>query len=117
MLYTTFTVKDTDYKCRLNARACVDLEKKMGTNPLNVFVKISQSGAIPELSDLIIILHASLTAYNHKITLDDTYRIYDEFVDEGNTMLDLVPLILEIFKVSGFFKEEIDEVDEDIEKN
>lgn len=107
MLYTTFTVKGNDYKCRLSAKACVDLERKMGTNPLNVFTKIAaNSNAIPNLEDLIIILHASMQAYNHKITMDDVYGIYDEFVDEGNTMLDLIPIILEIFKVSGFFKEE-----------
>ena len=41
MLYTTFTVKENDYKCRLSAKACVDLERKMGTNPLNVFTKIA----------------------------------------------------------------------------
>ena len=112
MLYTTFTVKENEYKCRLTAKACVDLEKRMGTNPLNIFTKIAQnSNTIPNLEDLIVILHASLQAYNHKISLDDVYEIYDAFVDEGNTMLDLVPIILDIFKVSGFFKEE--EVEEE----
>lgn len=112
MLYTTFTVKENEYKCRLTAKACVDLEKRMGTNPLNIFTKIAQnSSTIPNLEDLIVILHASLQAYNHKISLDDVYEIYDAFVDEGNTMLDLVPIILDIFKVSGFFKEE--EVEEE----
>ena len=95
MLYTTFTVKGNDYKCRLSAKACVDLERKMGTNPLNVFTKIAaNSNAIPNLEDLIVILHASMQAYNHKITMDDVYGIYDEFVDEGNTMLDLSQLFL-----------------------
>ena len=39
MLYTTITIDGVDYKARLNAKACVDLEKKLGTNPLNVFSK------------------------------------------------------------------------------
>ena len=41
MLYTTFTVKDRDYKLRLNAKACVDLEKKLGTNPVNIFMAMA----------------------------------------------------------------------------
>lgn len=108
MLYTTLTIGEKDYKCRLTAKACVDLEKKMGTNPLNIFAKIAVNGeqSIPELSDLIVILHASLQAYEHGITIDKCYDLYDSFVDDGNTMLDLIPIILEIFKVSGFFKEE-----------
>lgn len=109
MLYTTFTVKDIDYKCRLSAKACVDLEKKLGTNPLNVFMEIANTGKVPELSILIAIMHASLTQYNHGITIDKVYEIYDDFIDEGNTMMDLVPVIMETFKVSGFFKEEVEE--------
>lgn len=109
MLYTTITIKEKDYKARLNARACVDLEKKLGTNPLNVFASIANSNAIPDLSSLITILHASLTAYQHGITLDDTYAIYDDFIEDGHTMMEIIPIILDIFKVSGFFKEEVEE--------
>jgi hypothetical protein len=56
------------------------------------------------VEDIIMILHASLQALEHNISLDDTYAIYDEFVDEGNTLIELIPIIVEIFKVSGFFK-------------
>lgn len=106
MLYTTITIGGKDYKARLNAKACVDVEKKLGTNPLNVFMKIGNDGALPALNDMIIILHAALQAYQHSITINDVHNIYDEFVDEGGTLMDLVPMVMEIFKVSGFFKEE-----------
>lgn len=109
MLYTTLTVKDIDYKCRLSAKACVELEKKLGTNPLNIFMEIANSGKVPELSTLITILHASMTQYQHNMTLDNVYELYDEMVDEGKTLMDLVPVIMDIFKVSGFFKEEVEE--------
>ena len=106
MLYTTITIDGVDYKARLNAMACVDLEKKLGTNPLNIFAKIADNGNIPDLGVLITMLQASLTAYNHGITMDKTYELYDKFVDEGHTLMDLVPILLDVFKVSGFFKEE-----------
>ena len=106
MLYTTITIGGIDYKARLNAKACVDLEKKLGTNPLNIFAKIADNGNIPDLGVLITMLQASLTAYNHGITMDKTYELYDKFVDEGHTLMDLVPILLDVFKVSGFFKEE-----------
>ena len=109
MLYTTITIDGVDYKARLNAKACVDLEKKLGTNPLNVFSKIAAEGAIPELGVMITILQAALNTLQHDITMDKAYAL-----DEGNTLMDLVPILLDVFKVSGFFKEE---ATEDNEKN
>lgn len=109
MLYTVINIGGTDYKARLNAKACVDLEKKLGTNPLNIFAKIAEDGSIPDMGVLISILQASLTAYNHGMTIDKTYELYDKFVDDGNTLMDLVPILLDVFKVSGFFKEDTSE--------
>lgn len=107
MLYTTFKVGDRDYKCRLTARACVDLEKKLGENPLNVFIKIAnQNGALPSIGDMVTILHASLQSMEHGISLDKAYELYDSWVDEGHTLVEFIPILLEIFKVSGFFNEE-----------
>lgn len=106
MLYTTFTVKDKEYKARLSAKTCVELEKKLGANPLNAFIKVAQTNEVPQLDTLITILHASLQAYQHGMSMDDVYALYDDFVDEGNSLMELIPLILEIFKVSGFFKPE-----------
>ncbi len=108
MLYTTINIGGKDYKARLNAKACVELEKKLGENPLNVFTAFTADNRVPELGTMITILHASLQAYEHGITLDKTYELYDEFVNEGNTMLELFPIILEIFEVSGFFRKEED---------
>ena len=107
MLYTTFKVGDRDYKCRLTARACVDLEKKLGENPLNVFIKIAnENGSLPSVSDMVTILHASLQSMEHGITLDKAFDLYDAWVDEGHTLVEFIPVLLEIFKVSGFFNEE-----------
>lgn len=109
MLYTTFTVKDRDYKLRLNARACVDLEKKLGTNPLNIFVNMfgeNDRVNLPPIGDIITILHASLQAYEHGMNIDKVYELYDAFIAEGHTQLDIIPIVAEIFKVSGLIPEE-----------
>lgn len=109
MLYYTFTVKEKDYKCRLAAKNCVELEKKLGTNPLNIFMEIAKKGEVPNLEVLITILHASLQKFQHGMSLDDAYALYDEFVDEGHNLMDLVPVLLEIFKVSGLIGEEVED--------
>ena len=111
MLYTTFTVKDRDYKLRLNAKSCVDLEKKLGTNPLNIFIDIAGNDAmkLPSLNDLIAVLHYSLQALEHGISMDKTYEIYDAFIEEGHSMTDLIPVIIDVYKVSGLIPEEVEE--------
>lgn len=106
MIYTNFTVGNTDYKLRLTAKACVELEKKIGGNPLNIFTKINSTSEMPKLEDIILILHASLQAFNHNISINDTYEIYDKFVDDGKSLMELIPVIIEVFKVSGFFRED-----------
>jgi len=111
MLYYTFTVKDNDYKCRLGAKECVDLEKKLGTNPLNIFMKIAQTQELPSLEVMITMLHASLQKYNHVTTMETAYDIYDEYVDEGHNLMDLVNVIMEVMKVSGLIPEEVKEDD------
>lgn len=117
MLYTTINVGNKEYKARLNAKACVELEKKLGTNPLNIFVKMLGNGDainLPSLGDLIAILHASLQAYHHGISVDKTYEIYDDFVNEGHNIMDLVAIVGEIYKVSGLMPEEVEENDKEI---
>jgi hypothetical protein len=110
MLYTTITIKNRDYKARITAKACVDLEKKLGTNPLNIFIGMAQSDELklPSLNEILIIIHASLQAYEHKITMDDVYELYDNFIEEGHTYTDLMPIIFDIYKVSGLIPEEVE---------
>lgn len=126
MMYATFTVQDRDYKARLSAKNCVDLEKKLGTNPLNKLLEMlmevesaANSGRLklPSLEVLIIMLHASLQTYEHSITIDKTYDIYDEWTKSGHSMLDLMAFLVEVFEVSGFIPEQVFEQEVESDPN
>lgn len=114
MLFTTWTIGKEEYKLRLNVRAMVELEQKVKTNPLNKFVEVANQGNIPELGFIILVLHAAMTPYNHSITLDDTYDLCDKYIEEGHDLTDIIALLMEVFKTSGFIKEE---TQEEAEKN
>ena len=103
MLYSDFKVGDKELKLRLDSRSCVTLERKLGKSPLAIFME--GDGSLPKLEDLILVLHASLQKYNKGYTEDKTYDLYDEYIEEGNTFTDFIPVIMDIFKVSGFFKD------------
>jgi hypothetical protein len=104
MLYTDFTVGDKSYKLRLNTRAIIVLEKQLGCNPIAIF---GDGEDIPTISMMVSILHASLQQYQHNITINDAYDIFDEYLAEGHAMTDFLPIIIEIYKVSGLIKTDI----------
>lgn len=104
MLYTTFAVGGVEYKLRLDTMNIVNLEKKLGKNPISVFGNDGET--IPTITEMIYILHASLQPYQHNISLNDTYALYDVWLSEGHIMSDFIPVILDIYKTSGILKAE-----------
>lgn len=81
----------------------VAIEKKLGGNVLDIFMKEDK---IPTIEELLLVLHGALQKFQHGITLLDIYNIYDAYVDEGGTFEALLELVMEVFEVSGFFKKE-----------
>lgn len=108
MMYVDFHAGDKDYKLRLSTRNTVMLEKQLGCNPLAIFGK---GDTIPTVSTMVQILYCSLIQYNHGISLDDAYNIFDNYLADGNTATDFIYVILDIYKVSGLIKKD------SIEKN
>lgn len=109
MLYIDFTAGNKDYKLRLNTRNTILLEKQLGCNPLAIF---GDGSTIPTITTMVSILHASLQQYNHGITMNDAYDIFDTWLEEGHATTDFIPVILELYKVSGIIPS-----DEVAEKN
>ena len=103
MLYSTLTIKGKELKLRLNANMAVQVEKQIGKNPINVLLGI-QNNEMPKLNDLLVILWGSLQTLNSGYTMQKVWDLYDEYVADGNSMTDLIEVIMEVFKVSGFIK-------------
>ena len=112
MLYFDFEAGNKAYKLRLNTRNTVMLEKTLGCNPLSIF---GDGDTIPTVTIMVNVLFASLQQYHHGISLNDTYDIFDAYLADGHSATDFIPIILEIYKVSGIVKE--GSKGEDSEKN
>lgn len=118
MLYTTITIGKKEYKCRLSARALVDCERRLKTNPINVFMGMATNNEVPSLEAMLIIFHSSLEKYNHGITLDDTYDLYDTYCEEGNDFTGFIQnVIVPIVQGSGLIPTEEEVVSEEHAKN
>ena len=111
MLYVDFTAGNKDYKLRLSTRQTVSLEKQLGCNPLSIF---GDGETIPTITTMAYILYASLQQLNHGISLDDAFNIFDDYLADGHVVTDFIPVIVEIYKVSGIIK---NTKETEIEKN
>lgn len=103
MLYTDFTAGNKEYKLRLNTRNMIMLEKQLGCNPLAIF---GNGDSLPTVTQMVNILYCSLVQYNHGISLNDAYDIFDQYLDDGNSATDFIQVILDVYKVSGLIKSE-----------
>ena len=108
MNYIDFEVGGKSYKLRLNTRNIVLLEKQLGCNPLSIF---GDGDTIPTITVMVAILHAALQQYNHGITLNDAYDVFDEYLADGHATTDFIPVILEIYKASGIIPKDAGEVE------
>lgn len=103
MMYIDFTAGGKDYKLRLTTRDIISLEKQLGCNPLAIF---GNGDTLPSVTTMVQILHASLQNMQHGITMNDAYSIFDDYIADGNTMTDFLPVIVDIYKASGLIKNE-----------
>lgn len=104
MKYVEFKAGNKEYKLRLGAIEAVNLERKLKDNPLNVLVRMEKEG-VPLMENLLVILHASMQRFQHGITTEDVADIYDDYIEAGGSFTELISEMIEVFKVSGFFKE------------
>lgn len=98
MNYVNFEAGNKSYKLRLTTRAIVLLEKTTGCNPLLIF---GDGETLPTITDMVATLHASLQQFNHGITMNDAYDIFDDYLADGNSTMDFVKVLMELYKVSG----------------
>lgn len=115
MMYFDFEAGNKVYKLRLTTRAIMALETKIGCNPMMVF---GSGNRIPTITEMVHILHNSLTQYNHGITFDGAAAIFDEWIADGHQHTDFVQVIIDIYRASGLIAPEAETTDEvEDEKN
>jgi hypothetical protein len=111
-MYYDFNAGSKTYQLRLNTRNIVALEKQLGCNPLAIF---GAGDRIPTITEMVTVLHQSLTQYNHGITVLDAYDIFDAYLADGHTSTDFISVIVDIYKVSGIIANDTEKIE--TEKN
>lgn len=107
MLYTDFVVSENKvYKLRLNTRNTILLEKKINNNPVMELMKYLNNDDIPPIELMVDILFYSLQAYHSGVTIDETYDLLDEWLDNGHLVAEFIGIIIEIYRLAGLIQKE-----------
>ena len=99
-MFKNITVKGKEYQLRLTIKNVMALESALNTNPINILINM-QKGIVPKISELVTILHFCLQELNHGISMDETQRIFEDYLSEGKTIFDVSELIAIVLKDSG----------------
>ena len=106
MMYIDFKAGSKEYKLRLTTKSIVLLERQIGCNPLSIF---GDGSTIPTVTTMVAILHASLQQYQHSVTLENAYNIFDNWLGDGHATTEFIPIIMDIYKASGIVPNDSEE--------
>ena len=113
MNYVELTIGKKDYKLSLNIANSIQLEKALGYNPIDMFMKMDQ-GTLPKIADILLVFKFSLVRYQEKYSMEKISELWDEYCEGGGSVIDFIPVMVEIFQNAGIITKA---KDEDEEKN
>lgn len=98
--FYTMTVGGEEYKMRLTASAIMQIEKKLG-KPLFKALETIQDNMVETITT---ILWGAMQPLNAGFTMEKATALFDDYVDDGHSLEDLMKEINGLFEASGFFK-------------
>ncbi len=98
--FYTMTVGGEEYKMRLTASAIMQIEKKLG-KPLFKALETIQDNMVETITTII---WGAMQPLNAGFTMEKATALFDDYVDEGHSIEDLMLEINALFETSGFFK-------------
>lgn len=116
MLYTEWTVNDKTYKLRLTTMGVMNLEDKLGKNPADIFLALSD-GQLPKVREIVTILHQSLQPYHSGMSMEKAAGLLDSYFEEGKSIYEfLTDTVMKVFQNAGLLGN-TEEDEEEVEEN
>lgn len=98
--FYTMTVGGEEYKMRLTASAIMQIEKKLG-KPLFKALETIQDNMVETITT---ILWGAMQPLNAGFTMEKATALFDDYIDDGRSIEELMLEINGLFEASGFFK-------------
>lgn len=92
------------YRLKLTTTVICQIEDKFKRNLLDL---LFSSGSVPPLSVMLTITQGAMKTWEHGIKYTDVQMLFDQYCEEGGTQMTfMTDVLMEIYKVSGFFSED-----------
>ena len=98
--FYTMTVGGEEYNMRLTASAIMQIEKKLG-KPLFKALETIQDNMVETITTII---WGAAQTMNHSFSYEKALQLFDDYVDDGHSLEDMIQEINAMFAASGFFK-------------
>jgi len=109
MLYTIWKVGTKEFRLRLTTMGVMTLEDRLGKNPVDVFVALSD-GQLPKIRDIVYILHQSLQPYHSGYSVEKAAELLDTYFEEGHSIYDfMTDQVMKVFQNAGLLNSQVEE--------
>jgi len=98
--FYTLTVGGEEYKLRLTASAMMQIEKRLGKPLFNALENIQEN----MIETVVTIIWGALQPLNANMPYEKAMALFDDYIDDGHSIEDLMLEINGLFEASGFFK-------------
>jgi len=98
--FYTLTVGGEEYKLRLTASAIMSIEKKLGKSLFSALEHIQDN----MVETITAILWGAMQPLNANFPFDKAAGLFDQYIDDGHSIEELMREINGLFEASGFFK-------------
>lgn len=98
--YYTFTAGGEEYKLRLTASAIMSIEKKLNKSLFAALETIQEN----MVETIITILWGAMQPFNANFSFEKATNLFDQYIDDGHSIEELMMEINALFESSGFFK-------------
>lgn len=98
--FYTLTVGGEEYKLRLTASAIMSIEKKLGKSLFAALEGIQDN----MVENITTIIWGAMQPFNANFPFEKAAGLFDEYIDEGHSLEELMQEINGLFEASGFFK-------------
>ena len=98
--FYTLNVGGEEYKLRLSASAIMAIEKKLGKSLLAAFENIQEN----MVETIVTILWGALQPFNPDFAFEKAVDLFDQYIDDGHSVEELMQEMTALFETSGFFR-------------
>ncbi|MDR2572147.1 MAG: DUF6096 family protein [Oscillospiraceae bacterium] len=98
--FYTLRIGTADYKMRLTASAIMAIEKRLGKSLFSALENIQDN----MVETITTILWGAMQPFNANFAFEKAAGMFDDYIDEGKSIEDLMQELNELFETSVFFK-------------